>query len=278
MLIPMDITEKAGAFLREHGRPIDQAIFAYHFANGSRDDLLAALGTYQHLDGGFGHALEPDITAPESNPFATEIALQICIDAKVSPDEPLLRRAVEYLEMTQDEEGNWRFTSGIYEHEIAPWFAGWEWPNLNPSCTIASLLRELSMGSEQLHARVASLFERLAKPEEVAEGEIYTVRPYAYYFLTPIEHPQREFYLSGVLWWLIRQDVKGDEEAFTFAYIRSPETFIGRNLPSDIVTRQLDHLVASQSDDGGWPTPYAEHWRGYTTAQNLLTLRAFGRL
>src|SRR5687768_10582142 len=90
--------ERARGFFAGWGRELDRASFAFHFAGGSRDALLAALGRYQNEDGGFGHGLEPDIAAPDSQPFATELALLTCLQADVPRDHPLLSRAVAYLE------------------------------------------------------------------------------------------------------------------------------------------------------------------------------------
>src|SRR4051812_47128833 len=77
----MDAIARAQQFFRHHGRDIDRALFAYHFEGGAREEVLAVLGRYQNADGGFGHALEPDIAAPDSNPFATELALLVCLQA-----------------------------------------------------------------------------------------------------------------------------------------------------------------------------------------------------
>jgi hypothetical protein len=272
--------DRARGFFAGWERELDRALFAYHFAGGSRDALLEALGKYQNEDGGFGHGLEPDITAPDSNPFATELALLICQQADVPRDHPLLARTVAYLEAAQDDDGGWRFSPGVYEHELAPWFAGWDWPNLNPACTIAGHLRELELGSARLHEGVAALFARMARPEDVLSDEYYAVRPYAYYFLPPSDHPQAELYRAGLLWWLIRQHQAGklDDAGHFFDYVRHPDTYTGRNLPPVIVAAQLDRLAGEQTEDGGWPSPYATHWRGWSTVQNLLTLRAFGRV
>jgi len=272
--------DRARGFFATWGRDLDRARFAYHFDGGSQDDLLAALGRYQNADGGFGHALEPDITAPDSNPFATELALTICLQAKIAPDHPLLTRTVAYLEETQTDDGDWRFSPGVYDHPLAPWFAGWDWPNLNPGCTIAALLGELGLGSAQLHERVAALFARLANPADLLSDEYYSARPYAYYFLPARDHPQAELYRAGLLWWLIRQHHAGTlaDAGHFFDYVRTPETYTGRNLPSAIIAAQLDRLAAEQAPDGGWPSPYDAHWRGWLTMQNLLTLQAFDRL
>ncbi|HEY7126004.1 MAG TPA: prenyltransferase/squalene oxidase repeat-containing protein [Ktedonobacterales bacterium] len=275
----MNAVARAGRFLEQHGRDIDRARFAYHFGTTSQEELLAVLSRYQNADGGFAR-LEVDIKAPESNPFATELALVICAQAEVAGEHLLLQRAAAYLEATQDEEGGWRFTPEIYQHELAPWFQGWEWPNLNPACTLAGVLKQLSLGSERLHAGVERLFEQRANVKDVALGEFYDVRPYAGYFSPEWAHPQRDLYLSGVLWWLIRQQLEGKlpDAGHFFEYVRSQETYLGRHLPAAMLTEQLDRLAAEQQEDGGWPSPYNEGWRGWVTVQSLLVLQQFGRL
>jgi hypothetical protein len=208
------------------------------------------------------------------------LALLICLQAGVSGEDPLLARGAAYLEHTQDEDGGWRLSPQVLAHELAPWFQAWQWPNLNPACSLAGLLRALGLGSEHLHARVQILFERLARPADLAGDDFYAVRPYAYYFLAEWPHPQRELYLSGVLWWLIRQHVAGRlaDAAHFFEFVRGPDTYSGSRLPPAIISEQLDNLLAAQAGDGGWPTPYDLGWRGWVTVQNLLVLRSFGRL
>jgi hypothetical protein len=276
----MDSIAKARSFFQSNGRDIDQARFEHHFGDLPFEDLLSVLSRYQNADGGFGRGLEPDLSAPDSNPFAIDLALQICIQAGVPGEHQLLRRAVDYLEQTQSEAGEWRFTSEVIAHEMAPWFQGWEWPNLNPACPIAGHLQELGLGSERLHRRVAQLFERLANSLDLVSDEFYKIGQYAYYFIPQEKSPQRDFYLSGVLWWLIRQHSTGkiEDNGHFFEYIRTPQTFAGQNLPAEILDERLTALAAEQVEDGGWPTPYDPHWRGWVTVQNLLVLRAFGRV
>jgi hypothetical protein len=275
----MNILTRAQQFFEHNGRDIDRARFAYHFGDLSLEELLTTLSRYQNPDGGF-FGLEVDIKAPQSNPFATELALLICLQADVPRDHSLLRTAVSYLEEMQEENGNWRFAPEIYQHTLAPWFQGWQWPNLNPTCTLAGLLKELGLGSERLHTRVEQLFTQLARIEDVAGDEFYGVRPYAYYFLPEWNHPQRELYISGVLWWLIRQHLANtleDSEHF-FAYVRHPQTYTAQHLPAALLQDRLNRLEAEQAEDGGWPSPYDAGWRGWSTIQNLLVLRAFSRL
>jgi hypothetical protein len=272
----MDGLSAARQFLHEHGRPLDRARFRHHFEGPAPAELLAALAAYQNPDGGFGHALEVDITAPDSNPFATELALLLCLQAQIPASSPLLQRAAAFLEATQDADGGWRFSPAVYEHELAPWFQGWEWPNLNPSCTLAGLLRELGLGSAALHERVAGLFARLARPADLASPEFYAVRPYAYYFLAGSDHPERTQYLDGLAAWLVQQAANLDGVHF-FEYVRHPASATARRLPVSLINDRLDALIAEQQPDGGWPTPYNPAWRPWVTMQNLLVLQAFGR-
>lgn len=244
--------------------------------------MLAVLRCYQNPDGGF-FGLEVDIKAPQSNPFATELALLICLQANVPREHCLLQEMVKYLEETQEEDGGWRLSPAIYEHDLAPWYQEWEWPNLDPSCTLAGLLKELGLGSERLHARVERLFTRLARLEDVAANELYgfsRVRSYAYYFLPEWQHQERELYLAGILWWLIRQHLAHtlhDDESF-FAFVRHPLQYTAQHLPISLLQARLHQLERGQATDGGWPTSSTSLWRGWVTMQSLLILRAFGRI
>jgi hypothetical protein len=274
----MEILNKARLFLQQNGRDIDIARFEYHFGTLSIESLLSVLGRYQNPDGGF-FGLERDIASPHSNPFAVETALLICFWANAPADSTLLKRAVSYLENTQDKDGGWRFVPEIYQHMLAPWFQGWPWPNLNPACTLAGLLMELNIDTKDLFNRVQVLFTQLEKPEEVTQGEFYTVRPYAMYFIPETGNPRQDFYRSELVKWFIHQHTlnKLDNSHF-FEYIRSPKTYAGQGIPAEIITTRLELLLAEQAEDGGWPSPYDAHWRPWITVNNLLVLREFGKI
>ncbi len=276
----MAAIDNAAKFFTDHGRDIDRERFRYHFGGGMQEGFLAILGRYQNADGGFGHGLEPDISAPVSNPFATELALLYCIQAGVPNDVPLLRRAVEYLETTQEEDGSWRFSPEVYGSDLAPWFAGWTWPNMNPTCTTAGLLRQLGLGSERLHARAGQFFVQHSRHADLLSDEFYTVRPYAYYFEADGGGGDADLYRAGLLWWLIRQHETSNvaDGAHFFEYARRPDLAVARHIPKEIVDTELARLASEQQADGGWSSPYGDHWRGAITVQSLLVLQAYGHL
>ena len=71
-----DFYEKSRNFVYRNARPLDFAIFRYHFEEGTAEEVLRILASYQNSDGGFGHALEPDNWNPASTPVATWTATQ----------------------------------------------------------------------------------------------------------------------------------------------------------------------------------------------------------
>ena len=68
--------EKGINFIWENARFLERAIFEHQFYGGSDERILEILRTYQNKDGGFGHALEPDMRTPESQPLFVEFALR----------------------------------------------------------------------------------------------------------------------------------------------------------------------------------------------------------
>jgi hypothetical protein len=270
---------RAGDFLHAHGRDIDQALFDCTFGRCSQSDALDVLARYQNKDGGF-FGLEVDIKAPQSNPFATELALTAMRWLATPRDHPVLLRTLGFLESTQLDDGTWRFTPEIYQHALAPWFLGWQWPNLNPSCTISGLLKQMGVGSERLHNRVHALFNRLARPEDLLGSEYYNIRPYAYYFLTSWDFPHADFYRYGVAWWMVRAHLINTELDAThwLDFAPMPRSSISQRLPEAMVADKLTQLAAEQAADGGWPSADDPAWRAWTTILNLHVLRAYGKV
>ncbi len=58
----------ARSFILGNARLLDRHRFAFRFEGGRADDVVTALRPYQNADGGFGHALEPDLRGAESEP------------------------------------------------------------------------------------------------------------------------------------------------------------------------------------------------------------------
>ena len=61
----------AETFIWSAARLVDRHRYALLFADGPAEPVVDALRGYRNEDGGFGHALEPDLRAPSSQPAST---------------------------------------------------------------------------------------------------------------------------------------------------------------------------------------------------------------
>jgi hypothetical protein len=55
MKLSKEAFERADSFVKQQGRPLDVARFAYHFEGEPAEAVVAQLSSYQNRDGGFGH-------------------------------------------------------------------------------------------------------------------------------------------------------------------------------------------------------------------------------
>ncbi|MGW7192554.1 hypothetical protein, partial [Streptomyces sp. NPDC054838] len=68
---------RAERFIWLTARVLEQRRFAFHFLGGDADAVDAALGAYLGADGGYGHALDPDLRGPVSQPLHAAYALRV---------------------------------------------------------------------------------------------------------------------------------------------------------------------------------------------------------
>src|SRR5258705_6002243 len=77
----------AETFIWSAARLLDRHRYTLLFAGGSAHPVLEALRGYRNADGGFGHALEPDLRCPSSQPAATLYALESLHEARALDNE-----------------------------------------------------------------------------------------------------------------------------------------------------------------------------------------------
>jgi hypothetical protein len=101
--------KRAREFMRVQARPLDRARFGHAFEGGAIEPVLRELDRYRNEDGGFGHALEPDLRLPGSSVIATTIALQILRELGVPGGHARVKGTIDYLLRTYDPDlGGWR--------------------------------------------------------------------------------------------------------------------------------------------------------------------------
>ena len=247
------------------------ALIRYLWDGGSATVVVEALAAYQNEDGGFGHRLEPDIHAVASNPFAARVAMQYL---RFLPDDsaPVMRtRLQEWLTTNQHQDGDWHFSTATKAGFMQPWFAAWEFPALNPACCVSGLAGSLGLVSDEMMARVSKLFDQKASLSQISNGGFYDLLPYVEYSLG-VQLPNE--YLDAIAASIIRRSEAGEfedaEHLFTLATGGSAE--ITAKIPAELISRYCDQLIAEQGEDGGWPTPYDDAWRVWTTANAMMIL------
>ncbi|MEE8045500.1 MAG: hypothetical protein V3T49_01535, partial [Dehalococcoidia bacterium] len=107
-VLTSDAFEKASEFIAKTARPLERAQFDLHFGSGSIDAVLDELQKFQNDDGGFGHAVEPDVRMPHSSPFISSVAFQVIRELSVPAEHQIVRDGIGYFEHSYDRTiGGW---------------------------------------------------------------------------------------------------------------------------------------------------------------------------
>jgi len=90
------------SWISRNARPLEYALWRYHFENGGKEAVLSALSAYQNDDGGFGNAVEPDNWNPESTPYATSFVIDILRQMEFTDiTHPLYQGILRFLKETK---------------------------------------------------------------------------------------------------------------------------------------------------------------------------------
>ena len=261
------------AFLKAQHADLEAAIVDCLWFNGDPQAVVGALKRFQNDDGGFGKRLEVDIAAPESNPFATRLALGYLRDIPRQAGAELLGSVGPWLRENQALDGDWHFSEATRAGELAPWFAAWTFPSLNPACCLAGLATALDIATPEMVERVGVLFAAQASVETVRTGEFYDLVPYIEYSLTgslPVDYV--DAIAETITRWAREDRFEDAEHFFNLAFGGSAE--LSARIPAEMVQGFVARALAEQLDDGGWPTPYDPAWR---PAATVGVLRALAR-
>src|ERR1700732_817102 len=119
----MPIDRKAAQnFIWSAARLVDRHRYSMLFADGPPQAVIDALRGYRNEDGGFGHALEPDLRCPTSQPAPTLYALEILGEAGAADGE-LARDARGWIGQIADSDGGIpSVLPGFEDYPHAPWF------------------------------------------------------------------------------------------------------------------------------------------------------------
>jgi hypothetical protein len=281
--------DAAADFLAAGARVLDRRVYERLFSGGAAEPVRDAVAAYRNADGGFGHALEPDLRTPASQPAAVEMALRI-MDLADAWDEGLVRAAIDWLVTIAPAEGGTTFVlPTLSEGPHAPWWAA---PEGNPASLIqtgqiAAVLYSRGFAHPWLDGATQVMWSGIEALTEPNGYEMFGV-------LAFLEHVQDRaraeaaFDRVGPLLLssgLVALDPDAEGETFSpLNFAPRPDSIARPLFDAATIEAHLDHLAGAQRDDGGWMfnwpawSPAAEaDWRGFLTVEALGMLRAKGR-
>ncbi len=282
----MDV-DAAERFVLANGRLLDRHRLAVLLHQAPVEPVLRALRAYRNTDGGFGHALEPDVRAPDSEPASTLHALDVLVEI-ASLDDPMVVEAAAWIGTISNPDGGLPFvlpSAAPFPH--APWME----PSAEGShltFAIASRLCEAGSADPWL-PRASEWGWNLLEHPDLLDG--YWVK-FALEFLdavadedrarTTIESLRPRLSVDGSL-----RVAGGTENERLTPLTLSPRPGLRSRalFPPEQIEADLDALERRQGDDGGWTFDWlawspgqSVEWRGAVTLRALATLGAHRRI
>jgi len=284
---PVDI-DAAERFVLSNARLLDRHRMAVLLHGAPVEPVLDALRAYRNPDGGFGHALEPDIRAPTSEPSSTLHALMVLAGIGAL-DDPMVGAAAAWVATISEPDGGVPFSlSASAAYPRAP-FLGPPSPGGSFfTLALAGLLWEAGSDEPWLKRATSWSWASLEKPGDL---HAYGVKC-ALDFLDRVPDEARANEAIERLRPRLEADgsipVTGgaENERLTALTLSERPGSRGRALFTDAqIEADLDRLEQAQQPDGGWMFDFAA-WspgqlaecRGLVTLHALATLDARRRL
>ncbi|MEU7384484.1 MULTISPECIES: hypothetical protein [unclassified Streptomyces] len=292
---------RAEHFVWLTARVLEQRLFAYHFLNGAADPVETALDAYRNEDGGYGHALEPDLRGPVSQPLHTAHALRV-LDTVGRCGGQRVERVCRYLTSVSTSDGALPAVHpGQRGYPAAPFVPIVDDPpsDLLATGPVVGLLHRNEVWHAWLFRATDFCWRRAESLETSHPYEIEA----AVAFLDSVPDRTRARAAADRLGRLVRDRRLAlldpeHPEAFPVAlpghapgehhfphdYARTPGSLARAWFTDEEMKRSLDFLAGRQEEDGGWPVTWRQ-WapgpvleaRPMVTIEALRTLRAHGR-
>jgi hypothetical protein len=293
----MQMTNQLSAarqFMAGHARLLDRRRFELLFAGGDPERVLAALRAYRNPDGGYGHGLEPDLRAPESQPATALHAFEVF--AEIAPvTAPEAVELCDWLDSNALPDGGLPFALPIEDASGSAPF----WAQADPDAF-----------SLQITAIVAANANRVAAHDPAVAAHPWLARATSRCLaaIDALEDAPEAYVLSFAL--RLLDAVHNREAAAPRLLARLGEYVpddgrlrVAGGLPDEAlwpldlapepgrparairddatIAADLDRLAREQREDGGWSVDFQSYspaatleWRGYATVRALSILRA----
>jgi hypothetical protein len=284
--MPIDI-DTAERFIHANARLLDRHRLAVLLDGAPVAPVLDALRAYRNPDGGFGHALEPDVRAPQSEPASTLTALWVLTEVGALGD-PMVTAAAAWVGTIAEPDGGVPFvlpTAATHPH--APWMT----PSPGGSIltfALAGALWEAGSGEPWLRRATEWCWAKLDRPEGLDANGVR----FALDFLDAVPDEAR----AGAAIERLRPKLGADgsipvsggaenERVTPLTLSERPGRRSRALFGDDQIEADLDLLELEQQDDGGftfdwlgWSPGQTVEWRGAMTVRALSALHAHGRI
>jgi hypothetical protein len=273
-------------FIWSAARLVDRHRYSMLFADGPREPVIDALRGYRNPDGGFGHALEPDLRCPASQPAPTLYALETLTEAG-AVDGELAGDARDWIARVAEPDGGIPSVLPGYErYPHAPWFQ----PESGSVLTFA-LGAVLHAGGVTEDAWLDRATDWCWRSIETAEQPGGYWLKFVCAFLDAVPDEQRA--RAAIASLAARVDTAAvvpvggaDGEALRPLDLSPRPDSRSRDLFSENeIEAHLDRVESEQQQDGGWMFDWlawspaqTTDWRGNVTLRALTWLADNGRL
>ncbi|MFI8537331.1 hypothetical protein ACIGMX_44705 [Streptomyces aquilus] len=291
---------RAEHFVWLTARVLEQRLFAHHFLNGDADPVETALDAYRNEDGGYGHALEPDLRGPVSQPLHTGHALRV-LDAIGRCGGRRVEHVCRYLTSVSTADGALpAILPGQRGYPTAPFITIVDDPpsELLATGPVVGLLHRNEVWHAWLFRATDFCWHAV---ESLRQSHPYEVQAAVAFLDAAPDRPRAEA-AADRLGRLVRETrlaaldpehldthpvspgYAPGEHHFPHDYARTPYSLARAWFTDEEMERSLDFLAAAQQQDGGWPIRWRQ-WapgtaleaRPMVTIEALRTLRAYGR-
>jgi hypothetical protein len=285
--------DAATTFVHANGRLLDRHRLRHLLDGGDPEPVLQTLRAYRNPDGGFGHGIEPDMRAPDSQPVGIHTAMEILHHVGVH-DDPMIAAAADWLQSVERPGGGVAFClPSVADHPRGPWWQPADATSITQTAANAAALHALGVGHPWLDRATDLLWawlDELDLTGDLGPGVAYDVR-FTVWFLNAVPDARRaeaaldalapDLLASGLI--ELEAGTGGDVQT-PLDLAPLPDSRARRMFDQATIDAHVDALAAAQRDDGGWTVGFDQwnaaaslEWRGIATIEALRVLRANSR-
>ncbi len=297
--------QQARNYIFTQGRPLDQQLFTYHFADGDAAAVLSELARFQNDDGGFGNALEPDVRTPASSAVATQVAFNILREVDAPSNTPIVQRAVQYLLESFDTARQvWPIVPAAVEDAPHAWW--WNYADIernfggfiiNPRAALVGFLHRYAdlVPPDFLSTITDSVLAHLeTMPDDIKMFDFFCYMALAGSSNLPTTaHAQIRTKLLCAIPQLVETDPSKwiDYVVTPLEIAPNPGAMLADAVDRTAIDANLDYLIDTQLADGAWPIPWSwadnypeawaqaeRDWKGHHIVRDLCVLQAYSRI